>query len=106
MLRTHTERFNQGIDSGDFAAMVSGFAIDAVMAFEGVKVGPFLGRDAIARAYAEQPPTDEIRLLGAPTVDGDTVESEYAWASEGGRAGRLILTARDGAITRLTVTFD
>ena len=106
VLRAHVERFNEAIRSGDFAPMVSGFAIDAVMGFEGVKVGPFVGRDAIARAYADQPPSDEIRLLGAPAAEGDAVESEYAWASEGSRAGRMILTSRDGAITRLIVTFE
>lgn len=100
------ERFNEGIRSGDFVPMVSGFAVDAVMAFEGVPVGPFAGRDAIGRAYAEQPPTDEIRLLGAPTTEGDAVESDYAWAAEGSRAGRIILTARNGAIARLIVTFE
>ena len=83
LLLAHVERFNEGIRSGDFAPMVSGFATDAVMAFEGVEVGPFIGRDAIARAYADQPPTDEIRLLGALTAEGDAVESDYAWAAEG-----------------------
>jgi hypothetical protein len=39
-------------------------------------------------------------------VDGETVESDYAWAAEGTRSGRLVLTARDGAITRLVVTFE
>jgi hypothetical protein len=86
--------------------MVDGFAPDAEMAFVGVPVGPFAGRDAIAAAYAERPPDDEIRLLGEPRVDGETVESDYAWAAEGTRAGRMILTARDDTIARLVVTFE
>jgi hypothetical protein len=86
--------------------MIAGFAPDAEMAFEGVPVGPFTGRDAIAEAYARQPPDDEVLLLGAPRVDGDTVESDYAWAAAGTRAGRMILTARGDEILRLVVTFE
>jgi steroid Delta-isomerase len=106
LLAEHVRRFNQAARTGDFAAMVDGFAPDAEMVFEGVAVGPFAGRAAIAEAYAQQPPDDEIRLLGEPRLDGDAVEADYAWAAEGTRAGRLILTARDGEITRLVVTFE
>jgi steroid delta-isomerase len=86
--------------------MIGGFAEDAEMAFHGTPVGPFVGRDAIAEAYERQPPDDEVLLLGEPSVDGDTVESDYAWAAAGSRAGRMILTARDGEIARLVVTFE
>ena len=74
--------------------------------FEGVPVGPFVGRNAIAEAYVQQPPDDEVRLLGVPKVDGDRVETEYAWAADGRRAGRLIVTARDGAIACLIISFE
>jgi ketosteroid isomerase-like protein len=106
VLADHVRRFNDAVRSGDFTDMVAGFAPDAEMAFEGVSVGPFEGRDAIAAAYAAQPPDDEIRLLGEPRVDGETVETDYAWAADGNRAGRMILTARDGEIARLVVTFE
>ena len=105
-LDDHVRRFNEAVRSGNYDAMLEGFTADAAMAFEGVPVGPFIGREAIAEAYAQQPPTDEIRLLGEPRVDGDTVESDYAWAAEGRRAGRMILAARDGKIARLVVTFE
>jgi hypothetical protein len=106
VLRAHVERFNEGVRSGDFAELVSGFAPDAEMTFEGVPVGPFVGRDAIAAAYARRPPTDEVRLLGEPQIEGGSVVCDYAWAAEGQRAGRMILTARDGSIARLVVTFE
>jgi ketosteroid isomerase-like protein len=106
VLAEHVGRFNDAVRSGDYAEMVDGFAPDAEMAFEGVPVGPFSGRAAIAEAYAQQPPDDEIVLLGEPRVEGDTVETDYAWAVQGTRAGRMILTARDGEITRLVVTFE
>jgi len=39
-------------------------------------------------------------------VEGDGVESDYAWATDGSRAGRMIVSAREGAIARLVVTFE
>jgi len=106
LLDAHFERFNRAVRSRDFTALAAGFASDGEMVFQGVPVGPFVGRDAIAQAYAQQPPDDEVRLLGVPRVDGDTVESDYAWASDGVRDGRMILAARDTAIAHLTVTFE
>jgi steroid delta-isomerase len=86
--------------------MLAGFAPDAELVFEGVPVGPFAGRDAIAEAYRLRPPTDEVRLLGDPRVEDGALVADYAWASEGTRAGRMIVTPRDGAIARLVVTFE
>ena len=86
--------------------MLNGFAADAEMVFQGVPVGPFVGRAAIADAYASQPPRDQVRLLGLPDVRGDTVESGYAWASDAQPTGRMILTVQEGLIVRLVVTFD
>ena len=106
VLHDHVRRFNEAVRSGDYAPMVAGFAADAEMSFRGVPVGPFAGREAIAEAYAQQPPDDEILVLGRPRVEGETVETDYAWVREGTRAGRLILTAREGEIARLVVTFE
>jgi steroid delta-isomerase len=106
MLLEHVERFNEAVRSGDYGPMLAAFAPDAEMAFEGVPVGPFVGREAIAAAYAQQPPDDEIVLLGEPRASGDTEETDYAWKADGTRAGRMILTARNGQIARLVVTFE
>ena len=105
-LRAHVRRFNDAVRSHDFSEMIDGFAVEAEMAFDGVPVGPFVGREAIAAAYRDQPPDDEVRLLGAPRVQGEIVESDYAWANDGRRAGRMILEAREGLIARLTITFE
>ena len=79
--------------------MIDAFAEDAELAFEGIPVGPFHGRDAIGHAYATQPPDDEIVLLDA---DGN-----YAWAKEPHvTAGRMFLTERDGEIARLVIRYD
>jgi sulfur relay (sulfurtransferase) DsrF/TusC family protein len=79
--------------------MASYFADDAELVFEGIPVGPFVGREAISAAYAAQPPDDEIVLL-----DGD---GTYAWASEPNvPAGQLFLEERDGEIARLVIRYD
>ena len=106
VLRAHVSRFNAAVRSGHYSEMLSGFAPDAEMAFEGVPVGPFVGTEEIAEGYRAQPPDDEVRLLGVPRVQGDCVESDYAWAGDGKRAGRMIVTVRDDLITRLIVTFE
>jgi steroid Delta-isomerase len=106
LLLAHVERFNAGVRRGDFTEMVAFLAPDARMDFVGAPAGPFVGRDAIAAAYREQPPTDEIVLLGEPRLEGDCVVADYACAGDERRAGRLLLEARDGEITHLTVTFE
>ena len=106
LLTEHVERFNEGIRSGDWESMLALFTSDAELVFEGVPVGPFVGREAIAEAYDRQPPDDEVRLLGAPREEAGTLVVDYAWAREGTRAGRMLLTPRDGAIARLVVTFE
>jgi steroid Delta-isomerase len=79
--------------------MVSFFAADAELVFEGIPVGPFHGRQAIGEAYASQPPDDEIVLL-----DGD---GTYAWSKEPEvSAGQMLLTERDGEIARLVIRYD
>jgi hypothetical protein len=105
LLEEHVERFNQGVRSGDFTPMVAGFAEDAELHFEGVPVGPFVGRDAIEAAYREQPPDDEIEILGSEERDG-VVVARYAWVRDEGRqAGEMLLTPRDDRIQKLVVTF-
>lgn len=102
----HVARFNAGVRSGDFGAMLEQFAEDAEMEFVGVPVGPFRGRDAIAQAYREQPPDDELDVLDRRR-DGATEIAGYAWRRQPDkRAGELRLTVDGALITRLVVTFD
>jgi steroid Delta-isomerase len=98
-LEEHVERFNQGVRTGDFGAMVEAFSDDAELVFVGIPVGPFVGREAIAEAYRAHPPDDEIVL-----IDGD---GTYAWKAEPeSPAGRLFLTERDGEIAKLVIRYD
>ena len=106
LLHDHVERFNAGVRTGDWEPMVGGFTDDAEMEFRGVPVGPFIGRDAIAAAYREQPPDDELRLLEQRHIDG-RIEARYAWLAEPHiAAGELILTPDNGSIRKLVITFD
>ena len=105
LLEEHVERFNQGVRSGDFTPMVAAFTEDAELHFEGVPAGPYVGRDAIKAAYREQPPDDEIEILGSEERDG-VVVARYAWLRDEGRqSGPMLLTPRDDRIQKLVVTF-
>ena len=106
VLRDHVERFNAGVRSGDWDAMVQGFAEEAEMEFRGIPAGPFNGKSAIAAAYREQPPDDELRVLEEREREG-CVEARYAWLAEPDvPAGEMVLTHADGLIRKLVVTFD
>ena len=63
LLHEHVSRFNAGVRSGDWSAMLELLADDAELEVVGLPVGPFVGRAEIAAAYAAQPPDDEIVLL-------------------------------------------
>lgn len=92
--------------TGDFGPMLEYFAADAELAFEGAPVGPFRGKPAIARAYDEQPPDDEVVILRTRESGEDYVVADYAWqAAPTARAGSLILRLRGAEIDRLLVTF-
>ena len=105
LLSRHVERHNAGVLSGDFAPTLAQFTDDADLVFENIPVGPFHGVDAIARAYAERPPDDEIRVFDE-RVDGDDLVASYAWSRDPDtHAGDLRLTVRDGRIARITVSF-
>jgi hypothetical protein len=106
LLHDHVERFNAAVRSGDWAPMLENFAEDAEMEFRGIPVGPFVGKEAIAAAYREQPPDDELRVLEEREADG-RVDARYAWLAEPDvPAGELLLTVESGLIRRLVVTFD
>jgi steroid Delta-isomerase len=106
LVAEHVERFNTGVRSGDFTPMLELFADDAALEFRGVPVGPFDGRDAIAAAYAAQPPDDEIEVLEIEEDDAE-IRAGYAWRRDKGRrAGDMFLTRDGDLITRLVVTFD
>jgi steroid delta-isomerase len=106
LLADHVSRFNQGVQTGEWHRMLASFHEGAEMEFRGIPVGPFVGKDAIAAAYDEQPPDDELRVLEERERDG-RVEARYAWLRDPHlAAGEILITPRDGKIMKLVVTFD
>jgi hypothetical protein len=98
LLEREVEAFNEGVRTGDWSALLALLAEDAVLEFDGIPVGPFNGRAAIAEAYRSMPPDDEILLLGGGP--------RYAWSKEPERpAGELHLEERHGRIARLLVVY-
>ena len=104
LLDRHVRSFNHGVRTRDWEPMLLLFADDAELRFENVPAGPFRGIDEIRTAYREQPPDDEIVLLGVQDDGEHTVTAAFAW-SKGG-TGRLVLEHERGLVTALTVVFD
>jgi len=106
LLHDYVMVHNECVRTGDWKPLAEWFTEDAVLAFEGVPVGPFNGRDAIAAAYDAQPPDDEVVIFGTEE-NGDEIASRYGWSREPGKqAGRMLITPRDGKIQKLIVTFE
>ncbi len=106
LLERHARLFNEAIWTGDWGPMLEHFTDDAELVFVGIPVGPFRGREAIAAAYRDRPPADEIRI-SHPRREEDELVMDYAWkAARSVRAGEIRFTVRDdGRISRLIVTF-
>jgi hypothetical protein len=104
-MESHVARFNEGVRSGDWEPTLVHFADDGELLFEGVPAGPFVGLAEIRRGYLEQPPDDQIQLLGIQDDEQENrVTAAFVWARGG--TGRLVLEHDRGAITRLVVIFD
>jgi RimJ/RimL family protein N-acetyltransferase len=105
-LYEYVARHNAGVQSGEWESLAECFADDAVLEFDGVPAGPFAGREAIAVAYRDRPPDDEVRILDAREDEG-VVVARYSWsAAPEAQAGRLLLTRDGDKIARLVVTFE
>lgn len=102
--REHERLFNDAVRAGDFDAFVATFAEDAVMRFDDVPVGPFKGRDAIAKAYASRPPSDTMSIWSIEEAGPDTVVARFDWDASG--SGRMQVTWRDGQVAELTIAFN
>jgi hypothetical protein len=107
LLEAHVERFHAAVLAGSFRDMVAHFTEDAVMSFEGVPVGPFSGRQAIAAAYAARPPDDRLVLLEVLGQNADSIDVSYAWAmAPDTRAGTMTVERSGDLISRLVVRFE
>jgi RimJ/RimL family protein N-acetyltransferase len=106
LLHDYVMVHNECVRTGDWEPLAEWFTEDAQLAFEGVPVGPFAGRQEIAAAYDAQPPDDEVVIFGTEE-SGDEVVARYGWLKEPSKqAGRMLVTPRAGKIQKLIVTFE
>jgi hypothetical protein len=99
----YVEQFNEGVRTGDFGGLVELYAEEGELTFEGVPVGPFHGRAAIAEAYRERPPDDELRVTAVEQRQ-DSLVARFDWVRGG--SGTMRVELAGDAIRRLTVSFD
>ena len=100
--------FNAAVASGDYEPLLATYRDDAVLRFENVPPQAasleFSGRQAIADAYAQNPPDDQIDLTGEPVDRGEHVTVGFAWRRDQS-PGVLDFVRTDGLISGLTVIF-
>jgi hypothetical protein len=98
--------FNAAVASGDFTPLLARYTDDAVLRFENVPPDSstleYSGRKAFTAAYSENPPDDQIELIGDLVADGGHVVTGFAWRRDQS-AGVLDLTLTDGLISRMIV---
>src|SRR5204862_6723872 len=95
-VREHCTLFNASVRSGDWAPFVATFSPDAHMDFVNIPAGPYHGREAIAVAYAAQPPDDTMTIQSVTDVDGDTARARFSW--DRGGEGTMTVRWRDGQV--------
>jgi steroid delta-isomerase len=100
----HCELFNDSVRTGEWAPFVATFAEDARLSFTNVPVGPFIGRQQIAVAYAERPPTDTMTLEAVEELDPQTARVQFSW--DAGGYGSMLIRWRGDELTVLEVSFD
>jgi hypothetical protein len=104
----YVEVFNAAVASGDFEPLLARYSDDAVLRFENVPPEAasleFSGRQAIADAYAQNPPDDQIDLTGEPLDRGEHVTVGFAWRRDQS-PGVLDFVRTGGLISALTVIF-
>jgi len=87
--------------------MLENFSQNGMIVFDGVRVGPFRGHDAIERGYREQPPDDTISVLELLESTPERLTASFAWDNRPGvRAGELRFALDGRQIQRLTIRLD
>jgi steroid delta-isomerase len=75
LLERHVELFNEAVGTGDYDAFLATFADHAVMRFDDLPIGPYVGKAQIIEAYAVEPPTDTMALIDMQEIGTDTVKA-------------------------------
>jgi hypothetical protein len=103
LVERHVELFNAAVSSGDYNPFLATFAEDAVMRFDNVPLGPYVGRGAIAEAYATEPPADTMALIDMQEVGSDAVTAAFEW--DAGGTGRMYLRFNSAQVVELAIAF-
>ncbi len=103
----HVAAFNRAVETEDFRNFLARFTDDAVIRFEnvpGVGVLAFVGRAAYTAAYEDQPPDDQIDIVGSVRREKDVIVIPFTWRRDGGPGiMRAIVSA--GLIAGMSVQF-
>jgi hypothetical protein len=103
LVERHVELFNTAVSSGNYGPFLATFTEDAVMRFDNFPIGPFIGRSAIAEAYATQPPSDTMALIGMKVLGTDAVIAAFEW--DAGGTGHMYLRFRGRQVVELAIEF-
>ena len=101
----HQALFNEGVRSGDFGPWLDTFDDDTVVTFEGLPIGPLHGRYAVAKVYAEHPPSSPMRVVES-SIDGNLATGRFVWADAPETGGVFVLTLRTDRLAAMRVTLD
>src|SRR5258706_13769573 len=101
----HQTLFNEGVRTGDFGPWLDTFADAAVVTYVGLPIGPLIGRDQVAKAYVEHPPSSPMRVEDS-SVDGDRVTGRFVWVDAPETGGVFVLTLREDQVIAMDVTLD
>jgi hypothetical protein len=102
LLRRYVEEHNAVVREGSSKNLRGVFDEDAEMRFEGIAVGPFTGRDAIAAAIHARPPADEL-TIGRIIEDDERAIAPYAWKHHQAPGGELVVFRGKTGIAKLVV---
>jgi hypothetical protein len=106
LLRQYVALHNRCVESCDFSPLSKIFHPLAEMHFQGIALGPFIGREAILKAFQNHPPTARIAILEQNTHQSIS-HATYAWLEDSHRpAGRLHIEANEDMILRITISID
>jgi steroid delta-isomerase len=107
LLADQVRRINHGVRTADWRPMLQNFSPDGMIVFDGVRVGPFRGHDAIERGYREQPPDDTVTVLEVLESTPERLIASFAWDNRPSvRAGELRFALDGKQIQRLTIRLD
>ncbi len=98
---------NEGVALRNFERLISLFAPDATLSFQGIDIGPFIGKDNIAAAYSIYPPANEIFISGA-IRKGVFIVADYTLTAKSDRiSGRIkIWLTTNDLISKLIIEIN